>query len=44
MTDPIGLISEFADYVEWPNAKSDSAAVPWAQALEDRLVYRSGDT
>jgi hypothetical protein len=43
MTDPIGFINEFTEYVDWPNSKLDSAETLWARALEDRLVYRSAD-
>jgi hypothetical protein len=43
LTDPIGFISEFAEYVDWPNSESSSPERVWDKALADRALYRATD-
>jgi hypothetical protein len=43
LTDPVGFINEFAEYIDWPNADLSSAEIVWEKALGDRALYRAGD-
>jgi hypothetical protein len=43
LTDPVGFISEFAEYIDWPHSESSSPEMIWDKAMADRALYRASD-